>query len=155
MIYSNDKNSVIKYYCDEAIKALKISNYKKAIKFFDKALEIAPYHKTISEEKIFALYYRGDELCNNKSFKEAIACYDKILEIEPKNNNAFEEKIKVLYCEAKDFFLKRNYGKAIQNYKKISELETEGFDTCEKHIKNTLIAQSETEKNYGRFKVKS
>ena len=51
-------------------------NCKEAIKYFEKALEIDPYHTN-------SLVAKGTTLDILKRYDEAIECYEKVLEIDP------------------------------------------------------------------------
>ncbi|MEM3064661.1 MAG: tetratricopeptide repeat protein [Candidatus Nitrosotenuis sp.] len=55
-----------------------LGNFKKALMFFDKTLELRPTH-------IGALIKKGNILGKFGKYANAISCYDKALNIEPQN----------------------------------------------------------------------
>ncbi len=70
---------------EEGLGYLESKEYHKAIKCFDKAIEIDPKNAAAWSEKGYAL----NELGN---FLEAIKCFDKAIEIDPKNIFAYRGK---------------------------------------------------------------
>ena len=70
---------------EEGLRYLETKEYHKAIKCFDKALQIDPKNAAVLNEKGYALNELGNLL-------EAIKCYDKALQIDPKNIFAYRGK---------------------------------------------------------------
>jgi lipoprotein NlpI len=62
---------------DDAIKALKEKDYKKAIELTEKAIAADPKNAEAYDRL-------GDALLKSGQFKEAVAAYDKFLELKPK-----------------------------------------------------------------------
>ena len=69
----------------EGLRYLESKEYHKAIKCFDKAIEIDPKNAVAWIEKGYALNELGNLL-------EAIKCFDKAIEIDPKNIFAYRGK---------------------------------------------------------------
>lgn len=102
-------------------------DYKEAIKFYDKALELNPENinawiqKGISQQKL------GQKEEANKSFHKAIECFDEILKNDPENI--------VLWMGKGDIFNNMgNVEEAIKCYDKVIEIKPSMTDnvTCEK-----------------------
>ena len=70
---------------EEGLRYLESKEYHKAIKCFDKAIEIDPKNAVIWTEKGYALNELGNLL-------EAIKCFDKAIEIDPKMVFAYSGK---------------------------------------------------------------
>jgi tetratricopeptide (TPR) repeat protein len=128
---------------EEGLGYLESKEYHKAIKCFDKAIEINPKNAAAWSEKGYALNelgnlleaikcfdkaieinpkntfaYRGkgDALRRSKWYKEAIKCFDKAIEINPKNAAALNDKGTAL-LDLKE------YNEAIECFDKAIELE--------------------------------
>ena len=86
----------------------------KAIKAFDKAIEISPEHTD-------AWYNKGLALSDLENYEEARKAYDKAIEINPKHADAWYNKGLALYAL-------ENYEEAIKAYDKAIEISPENAD---------------------------
>jgi len=102
------QNTKADYYFQQGFSALYFGEYKKAIPFFDQALNHDPNF-------IGALMNKGSALGELGRYHEAIQSFDKVLEIDP--NNAFA-------LNNKGFALMNlgNFEDAISSYKRAIEI---------------------------------
>jgi tetratricopeptide (TPR) repeat protein len=63
---------------NQAITEFNLGNFKKALAFLEKTLEVDPSH-------IDALIKKGNILGKFGKYSGAISCYDKVLDLEPQN----------------------------------------------------------------------
>ena len=94
---------------EECLGYLESKEYHRAIKCFDKAIEIDP-------KNTFAYRGKGDALWRSRWHKEAIKCFDKAIEIDPKNAAVLNDKGTIL-LDLKE------YNEAIECFDKAIEIE--------------------------------
>jgi tetratricopeptide (TPR) repeat protein len=94
---------------EECLGYLESKEYHRAIKCFDKAIEIDPKNAAAWSEKGYALNKLGNLL-------EAIKCFDKAIEIDPKNAAVLNDKGTIL-LDLKE------YNEAIECFDKAIEIE--------------------------------
>jgi len=87
---------------------------KKALKNYEKAIEVNPKDSSTWYNKGLALY-------EIKNFEEAIKAYDKVTEINPQNSNAW-------YNKGLAFYEIKNFEEAIKAYDKVIEINPQNSD---------------------------
>lgn len=123
-----------------AILEFNLGNYKKALKLFERVLEIEPLH-------VKALIKKGNILGKFAKYHDAVTAYDKALEVEPENILALINKgLALHYLEqydsaiaCYDTILKIKPNSTIAMYNKASSLVrqnkiTEGLKILQKTI---------------------
>ena len=91
-----------------------IEKYKRAIKAYDKAIEISPKHEDAWNNKGLALFAL-------ENYEESIKAYDKAIEISPKHENAWNNKGLAL-------FALENYEESIKAHDKAIEISPKHAD---------------------------
>lgn len=101
----------------EGIAYYKMQNYKKAIKEFDKALEISELPKL----NLDILYYKGSSLRAAGSYQMAIKVYQKILSGNKKNATAYADRALCYRCMGA-------YRQSLADYNKAISLDTDNYE---------------------------
>src|SRR5918998_804142 len=139
---------------EEGLGYLESKEYHKAIKCFDKAIEVDPKNAAAWSEKgytlnelgnlleaikcfdkalqidpknVFAYRGKGDALRRSRWHKEAIKCFDKAIEVDPKNAAVLNDKGTAL-LEVKE------YEEAIECFDKAIETEKRPIYLCNKGL---------------------
>jgi len=102
------------YYFQEGFAALNFGEYKKAIKHFDRVINLDPNYIDAYINKGIAFHELGN-------FEEAISNYDKALEIEPDNPIALNNKGYV-------FSKMKKYDEAVPYYNRALEINPTYLD---------------------------
>ena len=102
------------YYFQEGFAALNFGEYKKAIKHFDRVINLDPNYIDAYINKGIAFHELGN-------FEEAISNYDKALEIEPDNPIALNNKGYV-------FSKMKKYDEAVPYYNRALEIDPTYLD---------------------------
>jgi tetratricopeptide (TPR) repeat protein len=91
-----DSEKLVKEYCLLGIKNFEEENYKEAISWYSKAIDLNPnaidvdsIYAQDENEKLSIIYWRGMSYLDLEMYQEAINDFTKAIEINPKCSNPY------------------------------------------------------------------
>lgn len=133
LVYQKTQQADINYY--QGRRLFEKGEYNKAIKFYEKALAIAPSRLDALEDLAYS-YQRTARL------EKAIDCFQKILSLQP-------EAYKIKTSLAQTYSWNKEYDRAIKIYEELLKLKQED-KSQEYQIKELLSEAYKINKNYER-----
>jgi len=150
IILWSQRSPVAKYY-ETGKNLMEQHDYENAIKYFDKALDIAPDWSQALYEKKEALRQLGNKYFKNGNYKDAISYYNASLDIDKNNIDVLNLKKEALKKYGDEFIKKGNYKEGFSYYDKALAIDASYKDAvkakkeCIEKIAKSELLQN---KNY-------
>jgi len=103
---------------EKGIEASSNKDYKKAMEFFDKALELKPEYEKALSGKVEAFICLADDMALNGRYDEAIDFYNKAINFSPGDNKLLLKRSSVWKIQGDELCKEGRYEEAIDYYNK-------------------------------------